>query len=183
MGRIQQGKGLVKNEPYAVVTLHRPSNVDDKKTFRGIMEALIKISKDMRIIFPVHPRTRKNIEQFGLLEHMNGAKIKLTQPLAYMDFLKIWKDASLVLTDSGGLQEETTALGIPCFTIRENTERPITIEEGTNILVGTTKESILKAYEVFRNGHIKKGHVPALWDGQAARRIVDVLLNSQGQIE
>jgi UDP-N-acetylglucosamine 2-epimerase (non-hydrolysing) len=168
---------LEEKEPYAVVTLHRPANVDDRETFSGIMEALIKISEDMPIIFPVHPRTRKIIEQFGLLECLNDAGITLTKPLAYMDFLRIWKDASLVLTDSGGLQEETTALGIPCFTIRENTERPVTIEEGTNTLVGTTKQGILSAYKDFRNGTTKKGRVPELWDGKAAERIVGVLVD------
>ncbi len=162
---------------YAVVTLHRPSNVDDRKTLGGILDALARISEDMPVIFPVHPRTRKNIEEFDQLKLINDSNIELLPPMPYVDFLKLWKYASLVLTDSGGLQEETTALGIPCFTIRENTERPVTIEEGTNTLVGTSKAGILAAYEEFKNGGGKSGRVPELWDGKAAQRIVTTLLS------
>ena len=164
-----------KKERYGVVTLHRPSNVDDKDICQGIIEALAEISKDLPIIFPTHPRTKKNLELFGLMEVINGANIKLLAPLPYIEFLKLWKDAEVVFTDSGGIQEETTALGIPCFTIRENTERPITIEEGTNTLVGNKKENILKSYTDFKNGKSKKGKVPELWDGKAAERIVNIL--------
>ncbi len=127
---------------YGVVTLHRPSNVDKKGTCQGIIEALIEISEDLPIVFPVHPRTKKNLESFGLMELVNDSNIKLLPPQPYIEFLRLWKDAVVVFTDSGGIQEETTALGIPCFTIRENTERPITIEEGTNIFVGNKKENI-----------------------------------------
>ena len=162
-------------KPYAVVTLHRPSNVDEKEPLQGIIEALAEISKDMLVIFPAHPRTKKNLESFGLLGKIKEANIQLLPPLPYMEFLKLWKDAELVLTDSGGIQEETTALGVPCFTARENTERPITIEEGTNILVGNKKENILKAYAEFKTGNAKKGTVPDLWDGKTAKRIVDIL--------
>jgi len=165
-----------KKSKYAVVTLHRPSNVDDKDTLRGIMEALIRISEDMPVMFPAHPRTKKNIESFGLMNNINSSGIEMLPSLPYMAFLQLWKDASLVLTDSGGLQEETTALGVPCFTIRENTERPVTIDEGTNVLVGTTKQGILSEYTAFRNGTSKKGRVPELWDGKAAERIVDLLI-------
>jgi UDP-N-acetylglucosamine 2-epimerase len=160
-----------------VVTLHRPSNIDDKDTLRGIMEALIRISEDMPVIFPAHPRTKKTIESFGMMDQINGSGIEMLPPLPYMSFLKLWKDASLVLTDSGGMQEETTALGVPCFTVRENTERPVTIDEGTNILVGTTKQGILSEYEAFRNGASKKGRVPELWDRKAAVRIVKTILD------
>ncbi len=172
------GREKNRADEYAVVTLHRPSNVDDKGTLCGIMEALMRISEDMPVKFPVHPRTMKTIEAFGLMESINASGIEILPPLPYMAFLRLWKDASLVLTDSGGLQEETTALGIPCFTIRENTERPVTIDEGTNILVGTTKQGILSAYEAFRNGDSKKGRVPELWDGKAAERIVETILKS-----
>ncbi len=162
---------------YAVLTLHRPSNVDDRSRLEDILAALMEISNDMPIYFPVHPRTEKNIKDFGLAGRIDNSNIKLMPPKSYLDFLSLWKDAVLVLTDSGGLQEETTALGIPCFTIRENTERPITIEEGTNTLVGTTQKNILEAYTSFRSG-AKKGKVPEFWDGHTAERIIDILLKA-----
>jgi UDP-N-acetylglucosamine 2-epimerase (non-hydrolysing) len=162
--------------PYAVVTLHRPGNVDDPATLRGILEALAVIAKDYPVVFPVHPRTRARIAEFGLGGLAADAAITFTEPLPYVEFLRLWSRAMLVLTDSGGLQEETTALGIPCFTLRENTERPITIEEGTNVLVGPRRERILAAYREFREGRAATGGVPALWDGEAAGRIVQILL-------
>jgi UDP-N-acetylglucosamine 2-epimerase (non-hydrolysing) len=146
-----------KSQSYAVVTLHRPSNVDDKEKLKGILSALKEISKDMVIYFPMHPRTKKNIKQFSLSHVLKSSNIKIMKPLSYLQFLKLWKDACLVLTDSGGIQEETTALGIPCFTIRENTERPITIHEGTNTLVGSTGKGILKAYRKFKKDQRLKG--------------------------
>jgi UDP-N-acetylglucosamine 2-epimerase (non-hydrolysing) len=156
--------------PYAVVTLHRPSNVDEEPALRGILGALKEIARDLPVIFPAHPRTRSRIEAFGL-EGLAEA-VQLLPPLPYNAFLALWKDAELVLTDSGGLQEETTALGVPCFTIRENTERPVTVELGTNTLVGATQAGILEAYAAFRRGERKSGRVPPLWDGRAAERIV-----------
>jgi UDP-N-acetylglucosamine 2-epimerase (non-hydrolysing) len=144
-------------KPCGAVTLHRPSNVDDRDRLRDILEVLREVAKDMILYFPVHPRTEKNIRQFGLQDLLGSSGIVVLPPLSYLDFLSIWKHASLVLTDSGGLQEETTALGIPCFTIRENTERPITIDEGTNLLVGTSNGSILAAYREFRGGKRKAG--------------------------
>lgn len=162
-------------DPYAVVTLHRPSNVDREQTLRGIISALSRISQDMKVIFPIHPRTKKQIDAFGLISLIRENGIQLVSPMPYMSFLRLWKGASLVLTDSGGLQEETTALGVPCFTIRENTERPVTIDEGTNTLVGTTEQGILSAYEAFRNGQTKRGRIPHLWDGHTAKRIIDIL--------
>jgi UDP-N-acetylglucosamine 2-epimerase (non-hydrolysing) len=163
------------NAPYAVVTLHRPSNVDEKETLQDILLALGEISNDMNIYFPIHPRTEKNIEKFGLNAVLEDKHIKLMPPMPYLEFLAIWKDAALVLTDSGGIQEETTALGIPCFTIRGNTERPITITEGTNTLVGTTGKEILTAYKRFKTGEKKEGRTPKFWDGKTARRIIKVL--------
>ena len=161
---------------YAVLTLHRPSNVDTEDKLREIMGAVAEIARELPIYFPVHPRTRERMEVIGLVNKFDGGPVHLLPPLPYKSFLKLYKDASLVLTDSGGLQEETTALGIPCFTIRENTERPVTIEEGTNTLVGTTAEGILSAFEKFKRGETKKGRIPDLWDGKTAERIVNILL-------
>lgn len=157
---------------YGAVTLHRPSNVDDEKALRGIAHALKTISKELPLVFPVHPRTRGNLEKFGL---DLGPNVLLTKPLSYMDFLNLWKDAALILTDSGGLQEETTALGIPCVTLRENTERPVTVDEGTNFLVGADPDKILLAASEVLAGRGKHGRVPQFWDGKAAVRTVDIL--------
>jgi len=164
-------------QSYAVVTLHRPSNVDHREKLRDLILALAEISADMPVIFPVHPRTSKNIEEFGLTGVITKSNVSLVAPLSYMPFLGLWKDAALVLTDSGGLQEETTALGIPCFTIRENTERPVTVDEGTNILVGTDYDKIMAAYGRFKAGEIKSGRVPELWDGKTAERITRILVD------
>ncbi len=177
------GAGDAKDEkpsgPYAVLTLHRPSNVDGEEKFREIMEAIVRIAAALPVYFPVHPRTRQQIEAAGLDRTLSGGRVHLLPALPYKPFLRLFKDAALVLTDSGGLQEETTALGIPCFTIRENTERPVTLAEGTNRLVGTNAEGILSAFEEFRSGKSKKGRVPELWDGKAAERIVEVLLSQK----
>lgn len=173
----------VKPEPgeYIFLTLHRPSNVDDRDVFSSIVEALNRIAKDFTILFPVHPRTRKQIDLFGLKFSEN---IKLLSPLGFQEALFLWKDARLVMTDSGGLQEETTALGIPCLTLRENTERPVTIEMGTNRLVGNDSENIYREYrQVLRDYHFKneeegrKRSIPPKWDGRASERIWSILLN------
>ena len=157
---------------YGVVTLHRPSNVDDAVTFSQISRALKTIAQEIPLIFPVHPRTRNNLEKYAI---DLGPNITLIGPQPYMPFLHLWKDAAVVLTDSGGLQEETTALGIPCITIRENTERPITIEEGSNTLVGTNPERIIKeTLRILRNP-AKTCRRPEFWDGKAAERIVSIL--------
>jgi UDP-N-acetylglucosamine 2-epimerase (non-hydrolysing) len=166
---------MPRADTYAVVTLHRPSNVDDKAKLEDILTALKKISKNRDVFFPIHPRTEKNVIDFGLTHIIEGSNIRLTPPMSYLEFINLWKDASLVLTDSGGIQEETTALGIPCFTIRENTERPITIEEGTNILVGSTGQGILTEFRKFKTGSRKEGKVPELWDGKTAERIIKIL--------
>ena len=157
---------------YAFMTLHRPSNVDCRKTFERIAAALNEIAEEKPIFFPVHPRTKKMMEQFGI--RLSDRIVQLP-PLGFTESLFLWKDAEIVITDSGGLQEETTALGVPCVTIRENTERPITVEVGTNVLAGTGREAILAAYResIARRG---KASVPELWDGKASERIWDVLL-------
>jgi UDP-N-acetylglucosamine 2-epimerase (non-hydrolysing) len=157
---------------YAVLTLHRPSNVDAREALAPIWEAISEVARQVPVLFPVHPRTRSRISAFGL----DATGFTLVDPIGYFDMLYAVKGAAMVLTDSGGLQEETTALGVPCVTIRENTERPVTVDIGTNYLVGTRPEAILAASREILSGHGKKGVVPPLWDGHAAERIVDVLL-------
>jgi UDP-N-acetylglucosamine 2-epimerase (non-hydrolysing) len=157
---------------YAVVTLHRPATVDNPEMFGEVIRALNKIAESIPIIFPVHPRTAGNIKSFGLTL---SPAIHLTKPLPYMDFLWLWKDAAFVLTDSGGLQEETTALGVPCLTARPSTERPITISEGTNTIVGTSYVDIVAAATQTIADGGKRGRCPQLWDGKAAERILKLL--------
>ena len=161
--------------PYALVTLHRPSNVDEKESLARILGVLDEIGRDIRVIFPAHPRTVERIKHFGL-----GAPTKqsptICPPVGYLEFLRLESEAALVLTDSGGIQEETTALGVPCLTLRENTERPITVSEGTNTLVGSDPARILAAARQILAGQSKRGRVPPLWDGRAAERIVSILL-------
>jgi UDP-N-acetylglucosamine 2-epimerase (non-hydrolysing) len=168
-----------KTQPYAVLTLHRPSNVDREETLRGILGAVAEIARDLPVLFPVHPRTRKNISDFEL-EHLltqNGDKhgIRPLDPLGYLDFLALNDQARLVLTDSGGIQEETTALGVPCLTLRENTERPATVEYGSNEIVGTDPVRIVAAARSALDGGRRNSNVPPLWDGHAATRIVEIL--------
>ena len=165
--------------PYALLTLHRPTNVDNRDAFLNILAGLEELATDCPIVFPVHPRTRRRIKEFGLEPHlgMNGTRIKLTHPLGYLDFLCLMKHATLVVTDSGGIQEETTCLGVPCVTVRESTERPVTVEIGTNTVAGTKKEGIKDA--IRRQTGRRTGGVPKKWDGQAATRIVDVLIRTQ----
>jgi UDP-N-acetylglucosamine 2-epimerase (non-hydrolysing) len=160
---------------YGVVTLHRPSNVDDKEVFARIALALRDVSANLPLVFPVHPRTRANAQKFGI---DYGPQVTLLPPLAYMEFLNLWKDAVVVLTDSGGMQEETTALGIPCVTLRENTERPVTVTDGTNVLVGSNPALIKAAVAQILRGDIKPGKRPHLWDGKAAQRTVDILVTA-----
>ncbi len=168
----------VGDKKYAAMTLHRPSNVDEKDVFEGLLDAIAEISQRLPIIFPAHPRTKSRIEEFGFSKKIENANIMLTEPLGYLDFLNLMGGAKLVLTDSGGLQEETTALGIPCITLRENTERPITIEMGTNVLAGTNPEKIIRAaFEILGNENFtQNAKIPPLWDGKTAERICDALL-------
>ena len=156
---------------YGVVTLHRPSNVDDADTLRTLLGVLGEVARLLPLVFVLHPRTRGNIERFGLGECVDPARIALLPPQGYLEMLGLMSRATLVLTDSGGLQEETTALGVPCLTLRENTERPITVEQGTNTLVGRDRALILDAVSKILQGQGKRGRIPELWDGHAAQRI------------
>jgi len=159
----------VEKQKYAVVTFHRPSNVDCPEKLKTIIEILDKISETTPVVFPVHPRTKKNIEQFGLTDLFNKSRILKTDPLNYKTFMSLVFDSKFVITDSGGIQEETTYLGIPCLTVRENTERPVTIWEGTNLLVGI--DQILENVGKIENKEFKKGKIPFLWDGKTAGRV------------
>jgi len=160
---------------YAVLTLHRPSNVDDPDVLGRLLGALSEVQGRLPIVFPVHPRTRKRMEEFGFGPRLAAMKdLRLCDPLGYLEFLGLTSQARLVLTDSGGLQEETTALGIPCLTLRENTERPITVTEGTNVVVGVDPARIVAEAARALDGGGRAGRKPELWDGHAADRIADV---------
>ena len=156
---------------YGVVTLHRPSNVDQPDTLKEMLEILGEVAAQVPLVFALHPRTRNNIDRFNLLGLVDAARMVLLPPQGYLEMLGLMAGASLVLTDSGGLQEETTALGVPCLTLRENTERPITVEEGTNTLVGRSRDAIVGQVDEILAGRGKRGRVPELWDGHAAERI------------
>jgi UDP-N-acetylglucosamine 2-epimerase (non-hydrolysing) len=170
----------VAGAQYAVVTLHRPSNVDDAIVLGGILSALERIAERVPVVFPAHPRTLRNLSEFGLSERLERApRLRLVEPLGYLDFLRLYSGAALVLTDSGGIQEETTALGIPCLTLRENTERPVTVELGTNRIVGTDAARIIEAaahvLDTPRRTGEEPPRVPPLWDGHTADRILDAI--------
>jgi len=177
-GRLQTKVQLgLAGRDYALLTLHRPSNVDLRESFEPILSALEVIASKLPIIFPVHPRTRKTISELGLTDRVAAIKdLRTIDPLGYLDFLNLSSGARLVLTDSGGIQEETTALGIPCLTLRENTERPITVEMGTNVVVGTDTTKIIAEANAALNGSAKKTiRQPPLWDGRTSERILDAL--------
>jgi UDP-N-acetylglucosamine 2-epimerase (non-hydrolysing) len=165
-------KTLSLPERYALVTLHRPANVDDSLTLKGILESLLEVNRDLAVVFPAHPRTRKRIADFGL----NAGQLRVLDPLPYIDFLGLQSRATVVITDSGGIQEETTYLGIPCLTVRENTERPITVSMGTNVLVGRDRQKLRAELAKVLSGNAKKGTIPPLWDGHAGERIADILV-------
>ncbi|MFV1980457.1 MAG: non-hydrolyzing UDP-N-acetylglucosamine 2-epimerase, partial [Rhodothermia bacterium] len=172
--KILFSSGVSKGE-YALVTLHRPANVDDGETLGGLVSALEYVGSQLPVVFPVHPRTRQNLERFGLLDRLTAADARLLQPLGYLDFLKLTSDARIVLTDSGGIQEETTILGVPCLTLRHNTERPVTVELGTNRLVGNDPDVVIRAFTETMSAEITLPAPPPLWDGKAADRIVEIL--------
>ena len=189
--KILEKLGLNKDlqvRSYALLTLHRPSNVDNRETFINILKALKNVSEKIPIIFPAHPRTQRQIKSFGLEKYFNFVNIEsnscvnirnsinLLNPLSYLDFLNLMANAKFVLTDSGGIQEETTILNIPCLTLRENTERPVTLKEGTNTIVGSNPEKIISKSMDILNGKKKIGRIPKLWDGKAAERIINILI-------
>ncbi len=166
--------GLEKGR-YIVSTFHRPSNVDDRENLQVLLETMGRLAGERRMIFPVHPRTRKNIESFGL-EGLITKELVLADPLGYIDFLSLMRYAELVITDSGGIQEETTYMGVQCITVRKNTERPVTVDVGTNHLVGTSMEKVEKTAMDILGGTTKPGRIPELWDGKAAKRIAEILI-------
>lgn len=161
-------------EKFVLVTLHRPSNVDDAEMLRTIMTTLAEISRDIQVLFPVHPRTRQRLQQTGFRVEAHP-RLLLVDPLGYLEFLALQKRAAVVVTDSGGIQEETTYLGVPCLTVRENTERPVTVEIGTNILVGKDMGRLKSETGRVLQGKAKRGRIPPLWDGKAGERIADIL--------
>ena len=164
-------------EQYALITLHRPSNVDEPNDLGQILDALEVIQRDIPLVFPVHPRTLKNLNTPGVKERISGMKnLQLINPLGYVDFLGLMASASLVLTDSGGIQEETTVLRVPCLTLRKSTERPITLEMGSNRLVGTNSKDIIAAYRDIQRDEKTNYKIPPLWDGKASERITKVIL-------
>lgn len=166
----------VKPGGYCVVTMHRPANVDDPAVFGRLVGVFEELHRDLAIVFPIHPRTRKNMGASGLLKKFERLeRLQMVEPLGYLDFLKLMAHAGIVLTDSGGIQEETTILGVPCLTLRENTERPVTLTQGTNRLVGMDPQRILTAYRQVRQGGLKSGRRPEGWDGKAAQRIARII--------
>jgi UDP-N-acetylglucosamine 2-epimerase (non-hydrolysing) len=163
-------------DKYALVTLHRPSNVDSSTKLKEILDSLLKVNEDLAVVFPVHPRTRQRLRDFAV----NTSQLRLLDPLPYIDFLALQTRATVVITDSGGIQEETTFLGIPCLTLRENTERPITVSQGSNVLVGQDANKLANELEAILHGRAKQRAVPPLWDGSASERIADILQREAG---
>jgi UDP-N-acetylglucosamine 2-epimerase (non-hydrolysing) len=161
--------------PYALLTLHRPENVDSESILTGLLRAVEEVSAEVPVVFPLHPRTAARIDAFGLRDEIDSSRIVVQPSLGYLDFLGLLADAAFVLTDSGGVQEEATVLGIPCLTLRESTERPVTVEQGTNVVVGTRPEDVLAAARDALHGGRRPGRIPELWDGRAGERIAESL--------
>lgn len=182
---ICNNKGLLNKlrlskKDFAILTLHRPSNVDNARDIKKIIRGLSMIQRRIKIVFPVHPRTRFFLKKFGFSKLLSNLEnLHLVEPLGYLDFLTLINNSLFVITDSGGIQEETTVLGVPCLTVRENTERPVTIARGTNTIVGTNPDTLIKESFNILSGISKKGRVPELWDGKASERIVKILLSKK----
>jgi len=170
-----QGAESINKKAFGLITMHRPSNVDDKETLTSLIDTLSALSQQLPLVFPVHPRTKGQIEKFELSMKLVDSNILLLPPLGYLHLLGVMKNAKVVLTDSGGIQEETTALGIPCITLRDNTERPITVSEGTNTIVGSDAKKIKQVFDDIMLSEGKAGLSPEFWDGHAAERIVEFL--------
>ncbi|MFH1215524.1 MAG: UDP-N-acetylglucosamine 2-epimerase (non-hydrolyzing) [Pseudomonadota bacterium] len=169
-------QSLGVSNKYALVTLHRPSNVDNLSVLRQIIDCLMSVSQEIPLVFPVHPRTKNKLIEFGLFNKLKQSKnITLSEPLGYLDFLNLITNATLVITDSGGIQEETTFLKIPCVTLRENTERPVTVKEGSNYLIGTKGSDVLETISLILSGQGKISQIPQYWDGMAGDRIISIL--------
>ncbi|MDD3534847.1 MAG: UDP-N-acetylglucosamine 2-epimerase [Candidatus Cloacimonetes bacterium] len=168
--------GFKRDLDFALITLHRPSNVDEVSGLKTLLNAFAEIGKKISLVFPMHPRTRKNIERLGLNPLLESVpNLIISEPIGYLDFMWLQMHAKFILTDSGGIQEESTFFGVPCLTLRENTERPITISEGTNQLVPLDTKSIIRyCYEIL-DGKVKKGTIPMYWDGKTAERVVKVI--------
>jgi UDP-N-acetylglucosamine 2-epimerase (non-hydrolysing) len=162
----------LKEKSYIVMTLHRPANVDQEESLKNLLEEIIDNSQDLPLVFPVHPRTANNLEHLAI----SNPRLHLIEPLGYLEFNYLVKNAKAVITDSGGITEETTIMGIPCMTLRNNTERPETITTGTNELLGTNPKSIKPAFEKLLSGNWKKGSIPEKWDGKTSQRIVQILI-------
>lgn len=174
----------LRKKEYAVTTIHRPSNVDKKEDIQEILNILKDVQSHIKLVLPLHPRTRNSLEKFNLKKEINDMpNLILTDPMGYLDFLNLISQSKFVLTDSGGIQEETTYLGIPCLTMRENTERPITITEGSNALVGRDKSLILSNVKDILEGRFKEFRIPKLWDGKTAERIIDIILKNEKNID
>ncbi len=166
----------LSTQGFGLLTLHRPSNVDKREVLKGILDSLEEIQRHVPILFPAHPRSMKQLQEFGLESRLAAmANLRVTEPLGYLAFLNLMANAKMVLTDSGGIQEETTILGVPCLTLRENTERPVTVTHGTNTVVGSDPQRIIDECSVILRDGGKRGRIPELWDGKAARRIVGIL--------
>jgi UDP-N-acetylglucosamine 2-epimerase (non-hydrolysing) len=168
---------LAGHDGYAILTAHRPSNVDNPDALRSLLETILKINERLPIIFPVHPRTRDMIQKFGLSNMLNVPTLLQLPPMGYLEMLGLMKDAKVVLTDSGGIQEETTALGVPCITLRNNTERPITVDEGTNTIAGLDSTKIMAIFDDIMLTGGKSGRIPELWDGHASTRIATEIID------
>ena len=174
---ILENLGIIPKE-FVTVTLHRPSNVDNEEVLSELVQAFDQIRKDSTIVFPIHPRTRNNMRSMGMMQDLERMEnVMLIEPVGYIDFLKLLSDSQFVMTDSGGIQEETTILGVPCLTLRDNTERPVTLTHGTNRLVKQTKDAIINAFNDVKKNGVSGVEVPELWDGGAANRIMQIISN------
>lgn len=166
-----------------MLTVHRPENVDEKNKLNLLIEIIKIIQDKMPVVFPVHPRTQVRLERFGLKRKAANMKnLILTEPFGYLDFLSLEGNAKVVLTNSGGIQEETTILGVPCLTLRDETERPVTVKQGTNIITGLNKDKVIKEFNKIVSGRIKVTKIPKYWDGKAAKRIIKILIQRRSKI-